>query len=1206
MKKFLTLLLCISMILSLMPTVFATETEHTEPATAETTVATEATTSTTETTAATTEATTAPTTEPTTAPTTEATEETTEATTEPAEPGEGNRFAMVTMLDGSKVEVGDTVYIKPGQTIYKQASEDAEHYTLSMATFRITILEMIADEKTGSVTWYKFEYQPENVLEWIGNQFFKEYQYVKVSSTSVTEPDENDCDCGSTSDNLSDHADTCARKKYVLSLIQKDGDFKTAEEIFEDWDDFDEKTKNDILDLLYTMNPELSQDLEAMIEGTAAVILNDFAKLENVYAQLPESASYEECEAFYRQMMDTYSKAFDNDVTIVSGEEMQKIDAAFGELEQKLYYEYGYCEIQDTVMPISTILSGGSTDSMGSVENSLILDKNVSEGTDSDFLLTLESYVTGVSQDYQQPVDLVLVLDQSASMYAPMGVSVGLNNKKLFAESNANIERYTLTGEANTLKLELNEETLEKASQLGYFVAQSRSGGWEYCTNQDHSDDSKPESKHDEKCKTMDWFVVQYVEEDAKPWKFYRICATACPHNDSYNNKTYVTRCVETDDIAKYNFYFYKSQTGALFDGINAFAEALYNESKSNSVNHRLAIAGFAGYDLRGEDNYRNNSDDHMPDRPGTCIYNGGTKVPYNNTYKPQTTIYTSTITSDEYKSALMSFKNDYSNIQAALKAVKTDYYGTRQDVGFDMAKNILKNAEKLADDVEGVERKKIVVMFTDGEPSGPEKSDVVAKAAELKKETDAEVYTICTSTLAADKREFLDASSSDYPDATAEFGGADSTIKKGEKISDPKYAKTAVSAEDLVKQFLSIVEDVGGAYIQLGKETILQDALTDDFVLPDALVEALEQASTSGNTILQNTIKKYIKVYTADYDGTKFGDPTPFDDATIEIQKNSKTQYSVIRVTNFDYSENFVSENGRGENNFYGRKLIVEIPINIAEGSLGGNNLFTNVQADSAIYRNDTEKLKEFPVPYVDVPTAVTVTKNVAGAKADETKLFTFTGSKTEISGWVKDSADTHYLKATTVEQNLSFDLKHNENEEIQNLYVGSTLTISETLNDHYKAEIKVYKANGTTEITPTVNTDGSLTVTVEPGMKIVYTNTCLLTDLTIEKQGLETIDENQSTVFKVTGDNDFEIEVVILGNQSITIKDIPAGEYKVEELTDWSWRYTTDDEEQTVTAEYDKTNKVTFTNSRNENKWLSGDAYCRNWWGKNTADKS
>ena len=57
-----------------------------------------------------------------------------------------------------------------------------------------------------------------------------------------------------------------------------------------------------------------------------------------------------------------------------------------------------------------------------------------------------------------------------------------------------------------------------------------------------------------------------------------------------------------------------------------------------------------------------------------------------------------------------------------------------------------------------------------------------------------------------------------------------------------------------------------------------------------------------------------------------------------------------------------------------------------------------------------------------------------------------------------------------------------------------------------------------------------------------------------------------------------------------STTITHIPRGNYTVTELTDWSWRYKTDDAEQSVTVAANAT--VTFENTRNtDQKWLGGE---------------
>ena len=106
---------------------------------------------------------------------------------------------------------------------------------------------------------------------------------------------------------------------------------------------------------------------------------------------------------------------------------------------------------------------------------------------------------------------------------------------------------------------------------------------------------------------------------------------------------------------------------------------------------------------------------------------------------------------------------------------------------------------------------------------------------------------------------------------------------------------------------------------------------------------------------------------------------------------------------------------------------------------------------------------------------------------------------------------------------------------------------------------------------------------------------------DLTITKKvngGLNTSDVNQSFMFNVTGGpNNFNMTVVINGVGSVTIKDLLIGTYTVTELTDWSWRYTTDSAVKSVDLANQRS--VTFTNTRINQYWLDGDSYCRNWWG-------
>ncbi len=94
---------------------------------------------------------------------------------------------------------------------------------------------------------------------------------------------------------------------------------------------------------------------------------------------------------------------------------------------------------------------------------------------------------------------------------------------------------------------------------------------------------------------------------------------------------------------------------------------------------------------------------------------------------------------------------------------------------------------------------------------------------------------------------------------------------------------------------------------------------------------------------------------------------------------------------------------------------------------------------------------------------------------------------------------------------------------------------------------------------------------------------------------------DENQASIFRVYKGENALMDVVIKGNGQTTVKNLPLGEYNVEELTDWSWRYEPEEVVQSVNTSSAENGVITveFKNTRTEEKWLSGDSFARNLWG-------
>lgn len=118
----------------------------------------------------------------------------------------------------------------------------------------------------------------------------------------------------------------------------------------------------------------------------------------------------------------------------------------------------------------------------------------------------------------------------------------------------------------------------------------------------------------------------------------------------------------------------------------------------------------------------------------------------------------------------------------------------------------------------------------------------------------------------------------------------------------------------------------------------------------------------------------------------------------------------------------------------------------------------------------------------------------------------------------------------------------------------------------------------------------------------KIVFIYDPTLTTLTIQKQGCEEIDENQTFLFHVKGSSvdpntkDIDLTVTVHGNGQTTVTDLPVGDYIITEESGWSWRYTPQSgAERKVTVGVGGLT-VQYQNNRTQTQWLDGDNYSVN----------
>lgn len=226
--------------------------------------------------------------------------------------------------------------------------------------------------------------------------------------------------------------------------------------------------------------------------------------------------------------------------------------------------------------------------------------------------------------------------------------------------------------------------------------------------------------------------------------------------------------------------------------------------------------------------------------------------------------------------------------------------------------------------------------MFTDGEPNHDNyfDSDVanaaISNANTLKKSSkdggyDAKVYTIAVYNGAevSDKlpddygiNRYMHLVSSNYPDAT-------SLNKNDIGTGNPKggYYKVATNEKELSDAFTQIGDAVGNPAITLDSTAVLTDVVAGNFKAP---------ANTTD-----------VKVYTADYNGTSFGERTEYTGATVNIGQNG-----AVTVTDFDYSANFVTETEKSDGT-HGKKLIVEFTITVDRTKTYGGTQPTNAGAN-------------------------------------------------------------------------------------------------------------------------------------------------------------------------------------------------------------------------------------------------------------------
>ena len=402
----------------------------------------------------------------------------------------------------------------------------------------------------------------------------------------------------------------------------------------------------------------------------------------------------------------------------------------------------------------------------------------------------------------------------------------------------------------------------------------------------------------------------------------------------------------------------------------------------------------------------------------------------------------------------------DYDAIRAAVDNLYA-YGATAADYGMQQAKTIFEGIPTDRDS------NKVVIMFTDGEPNHYNGFDTKVANATISASKDMKgggvtVYTIGVMSGAdntdtsSNFNRYMNYVSSNYPNATSMTNG-------GDRYQNPNgggYYLTADNLQTLNEIFQNISSEVGGASNQtLNSESVIKDIVGESFQLPEGV--------NAGN----------IQVYTADCTAINNNVPTFGEDQASGLTAQIGDDGRTITVTGFDYSANYVGMNTTtGALHQPGKKLIVEIPITMRKGFLGGNQIPTNGDA-SGVYNGEGQSVQAFDVPNVDIDIQrVTVT-------ASDKNVYLL-GSLTldQIKQGVTVKVGDVALSLTA--DNYGLEAWQNAYVDINVTYVdanGNTLTDLKDLKEDttYKVTVTVSpKTNLTTANTKSGNGEGNINV--------------------------------------------------------------------------------------------------------------------------------
>ena len=378
----------------------------------------------------------------------------------------------------------------------------------------------------------------------------------------------------------------------------------------------------------------------------------------------------------------------------------------------------------------------------------------------------------------------------------------------------------------------------------------------------------------------------------------------------------------------------------ALKISVGQFVDIIAADATQYNVEHRISIVKYASNVFYGNNNAE------------SSLTEGNHRGANNNNNYNYTEVL---INRRDPKSAdygATYIKNQVDALQAG--------GATASDFGMNKARYVL--ASIPADEFE--ERSKVVVMFTDGEPTYQNQFDntvannTIGFAHDLKHswiynnntyQFDATVFSVGVfDNETTNIRTYMNRVSSNYPDATG-MGN-----NQGGTQASEEYYFTAESAGGLSEIFVAIAGASGA--MSLPAATIVQDMVSPNFQLPEGATGTVvayaplctDYNETTGVYTFEDL--KDAGTLTVNANGVVTGGsenklPTNF------VTVNGKS----IQMSGFDFSEHWCGwkEDDHGNKTIHGRKIVIKIPVEVQPG-MWGDGIDTNDPEHSYVQVGD------------------------------------------------------------------------------------------------------------------------------------------------------------------------------------------------------------------------------------------------------------